>query len=296
MFDVCVIGHITKDVIRIGDTDKEIPGGTAYYATIAMKRLGLNVAVVTKIGEKDKALLDSIESEKIPIFLGESSGTTIFTNIYLSGVDERKQLVSEIAAPFTIDDVEGIESKMFHFGPLTRNDIPLEILLSLSNRSRISLDAQGFLRSIDQSSGEVTITDWEEKEEFLSFVNVIKVDEDEARVISGEEELEKMAVKLFSYGPEEVIITRGDKGSLIYCKSKLYWISSFAPGKLVDPTGCGDTYMAGYLYCGTRTNNLRKIGEFAARTATLKLENYGPLQRIGCDSALEKGVQSGTSS
>jgi len=203
----------------------------------------------------------------------------------LSGADERKQLVSEIATPFTIVDVEGIESKTFHLGPLTRNDIPLEVLLSLSNRSRVCLDAQGFLRSIDQSSGEIIVTDWEKKEEFLPFVNVLKVDEDEARVLSGEEELEEMAVKLSRYGPEEVIVTRGGKGSLIYCKPKLYWISSFPPRKLVDPTGCGDTYMAGYLYFGTRTNNLREIGEFAARTATSKLENYGPLPRIGCDSA-----------
>ena len=279
MFDVCVIGHITKDIIRIGDTEREMPGGTAYYASIAMKSLGLNVAVVTKIGKRDSSLLDNIESEQIPIFLGESFGTTTFTNIYLSGADERKQLVSEIATPFTLDDVEGIESKTFHFGPLTRNDIPLEMLLSLSNRSMVSLDAQGFLRSIDQRSGEVIITDWEKKEEFLPFVNVLKVDEDEARVMSGEEELEEMAVKLSRYGPEEVIVTRGGKGSLIYCKSKLYWISSFAPRKLVDPTGCGDTYMAGYLYFGTRTNNLREIGEFAARTATLKLENYGPVTK-----------------
>jgi len=279
MFDVCVIGHVTKDIIRIGDTEREMPGGTAYYASIAMKSLGLNVAVVTKIGKRDSSLLDNIESEQIPIFLGESFGTTTFTNIYLSGADERKQLVSEIATPFTLDDVEGIESKTFHFGPLTRNDIPLEMLLSLSNRSMVSLDAQGFLRSIDQRSGEVIITDWEKKEEFLPFVNVLKVDEDEARVMSGEEELEEMAVKLSRYGPEEVIVTRGGKGSLIYCKSKLYWISSFAPRKLVDPTGCGDTYMAGYLYFGTRTNNLREIGEFAARTATLKLENYGPVTK-----------------
>ena len=290
MFDVCVIGHITKDVIRIDDRDKEIPGGTAYYTAIAIKRLGLKVAVVTKIADRDRTLLDSIESEQIPIFLGESSATTTFTNIYLSGADRRKQSVSEIAAPFTVDDVAGIESKTFHLGPLTKNDIPLEILQSLSNRSRVSLDAQGFLRSIDQSSGEVVITDWENKEEFLPLVNVLKVDEDEARVMSGEQELEEMAARLSGYGPQEVIVTRGGKGSLIYCQSKPYWIPSFAPEELVDPTGCGDTYMAGYLYSATRTDNLRKTGEFAARTATLKLEHYGPLPRIACHSALEKGV------
>ena len=81
-------------------------------------------------------------------------------------------MVSEIATPFTTDDVDGIESKTFHFGPLTRNDIPLEMLLSLSNRSRVSLDAQGFLRGIDQSSGEVVITDWEQKEQFSCVLSI----------------------------------------------------------------------------------------------------------------------------
>jgi len=279
MFDVCVIGHVTKDIIRISGTEREMPGGTAYYASIAMKSLGLNVAVITKIGKKDGSLLDNIESEQIHIILRESLRTTTFTNIYTRGRDDRKQLVSDIATPFTVEDVEGIQSKTFHVGSLTKDDIPLEILLSLSKRSRISLDAQGFLRRIDESSERVVITDWEKKEEFLPFVNILKVDEDEAKVMSGEKELEEMAVKLSGYGPEEVIITRGGKGSLIYCKSKLYWISSFAPRNLVDSTGCGDTYMAGYLYLRARTDDIRKVGEFASRTATLKLENYGPLSR-----------------
>lgn len=279
MFDVCVIGHVTKDIIRIGGTEREMPGGTAYYASIAMKSLGLNVAVITKIGKKDGSLLDNIESEQIHIILRESLRTTTFTNIYTRGLDDRKQLVSDIATPFTVEDVEGIQSKTFHVGSLTKDDIPLEILLSLSKRSRISLDAQGFLRRIDESSERVVITDWEKKEEFLPFVNILKVDEDEAKVMSGEKELEEMAIKLSGYGPEEVIITRGGKGSLIYCKSKLYWISSFAPRNLVDSTGCGDTYMAGYLYLRARTDDIRKVGEFASRAATLKLENYGPLSR-----------------
>jgi len=49
--------------------------------------------------------------------------------------------------------------------------------------------------------------------------------------------------------------------------------------RFADSTGAGDTYMAGYLYLRARTDNLREVGEFAARTASSKLENYGPLRR-----------------
>ena len=278
MFDVCVIGHVTKDIIRIDDREREMPGGTAYFVPIALKRLGMDVSVITKVGQEDKSLLDGLGREKIPVFLRESSRTTIFTNIYSKGLDSREQKVSDTASPFTVKDVEDIHSRIFHLGPLTKGDIPLDILRTLSQRSRISLDVQGFLRSIEERSGKVRLIDWEEKEEALSLVTILKADEEEAMVMTHEEDLEGMAVELSRYGPEEIIITCGSKGSLIYSKGKFYSTSSFAPRKLVDPTGCGDTYMAGYLFLRQKTDDLCQVGEFAAKIASLKLENYGPFR------------------
>ena len=278
MFDVCVIGHVTKDIIRIDDREREVPGGTAYFLPIALKSLGMNVSVITKIGREETSLLDELEREKIPVFLRESPRTTIFTNIYSGDLDSREQRVIDVALPFTIKDVEGIHSRIFHLGPLTKDDIPLDMLRSLSEKSKISLDVQGFLRSIDGRSGKVELTDWEKKEEALPFVSILKADEEEARVVSEEEDLKRMATKLSRYGPEEVIITCGSRDSLIYSKGKFYSISSFIPKKSVDPTGCGDTYMAGYLFLRQKTDDLRKVGEFAARTASLKLANYGPFR------------------
>lgn len=278
MFDVCVIGHVTKDIISINDREREMPGGTAYFLPIALKSLGMNVSVITKISREDTSLLDELEREKIPVFLRESPRTTIFTNIYSRDLNSREQRVIDVALPFTMKDVEGIDSRIFHLGPLTKDDIPLDMLRSLSEKSRISLDVQGFLRSIDERSGTVKLTDWEKKEEALPFVSILKADEEEARVVSEEEDLKGMATRLSGYGPEEVIITCGSSDSLIYSRGKFYSISSSIPKKLVDPTGCGDTYMAGYLFLRQKTDDLRKVGEFAARTASLKLANYGPFR------------------
>ena len=52
-FDICVVGHITGDIITIGHTTRAIPGGTAYYTSVALRRLGLKVAVVTKVAKGD---------------------------------------------------------------------------------------------------------------------------------------------------------------------------------------------------------------------------------------------------
>ena len=54
-FDVCVVGHITKDIVRTADSEIEMPGGTAYYTAIALKSLGMRVAVITKLREQDLA-------------------------------------------------------------------------------------------------------------------------------------------------------------------------------------------------------------------------------------------------
>ena len=54
MFDVCVIGHITKDIVRIKNVEKEMPGGVAYYFSMGLKNLGSNVSLITKAAEKDK--------------------------------------------------------------------------------------------------------------------------------------------------------------------------------------------------------------------------------------------------
>jgi len=280
MFDVCVVGHVTRDIVRIGTRQMEMPGGTAYYASLAMKSLGMDVAVVTKVSEEDRGLLDRLHREGITVFSSESPRTTTFVNTYPAGMERREQRVAGTALPFTLRDVDDIPARVFHLGPLTRSDIPLEVLASLSARGTVSLDAQGFLREVaeaGESGGDVRLTDWPDKEAALPLVHILKTDEDEARTLSQEQDLRRMALKLSEYGPAEVIITRGARGSIIYSQERFHTIPAFPPRSLVDPTGCGDTYMAGYLFMRRTADNPQEIGEFAARTATAKLERSGPL-------------------
>jgi len=280
MLDVCVVGHVTRDIVNIGTRQTEMPGGTACYSSLAMNSLGMDVAVVTRLSEYDRSLLDCLYRDKITVFLRESPQTSTFINVYPEGMEQRRQKVTGIALPFTAEDVEGIQAKVFHLGPLTRDDIPLEVIVSLAERSVVSLDAQGFLRenvTTDSNEGQVRLTDWPDKEEALRRVTILKTNEEEARVLSHEEDLRRMALRLSEYGPAEVIITRGNRGSLIYAGDRFYEIPAFPPRRLVDPTGCGDTYMAGYLFLRQTVSNPGKVGEFAARTATAKLEYSGPL-------------------
>ncbi|MFQ5684320.1 MAG: PfkB family carbohydrate kinase [Candidatus Binatia bacterium] len=275
MFDVCVIGHITRDVIRIQNVEKELPGGVAYYFTMAIKNLGLHVSLITKCSEKDKTLLDDLVENDVDIFYS-TSNTTTFENIYSKDSHSRIQKVRSVAAPFRPQEIPHISPRCFHLGPLTKKDISVDLLRTLSQRSKVSLDVQGCLRTIEKEV--VSYSDWEEKDEGLTYVNFLKADEGEAKILSGEQDLEKAAVKLSTYAIDEIVITLGSKGSLIYSKGKIYPIPSFRPKKIVDPTGCGDTYIAGYLFKRMKSSPIVEAGNFAAAVASLKMERHGPFE------------------
>ena len=81
---------------------------------------------------------------------------------------------------------------------------------------------------------------------------------------------------LNDYGVKEVVITNGSKGSVIYHDETFYTIPAYQPKKITDATGCGDTYMAGYLYQRVKGSAIQQSGEFAAAMAALKMESSGP--------------------
>ncbi|MFQ5961438.1 MAG: PfkB family carbohydrate kinase [Candidatus Methylomirabilales bacterium] len=277
MFDVCVIGHVTKDVIRTHDhVAREMPGGTAYYTSMALKGLGLDVAVVTKVAREDQThLLNALKNAGIAVFCQESNQTTTFENIYLGeNFDVRIQRVTAIASPFSPHDMPHIAAAIFHVGPLTDHDISLELLQHLARRdNRISLDVQGLVRRI--KDGEVTERDWQEKETGLGEIDILKADENEARILSGENDVEKGATTIAGFGPQEIIITCGSRGSLILAEGGFHRIPPVPARTVVDPTGCGDTYMAGYMYQRLKSRDIDTAGKFGALVATANLERFG---------------------
>ena len=283
MFDVCVVGHIAKDIANTANGEITMPGGTVYYTAIALKHLGMSVAVITKLRDQDTFLLSELEKDHIPVFLGESDWTTTFMNVYSSDTNTREQWVKDLARPFTVRDASRCEARIFHLGPLTKDEIPLEVIRFLAGRARISLDVQGFVRDVVERSrgwARVRHAAWKEKTSALAFVNIVKANEEEARMLSRERDMRKIAIELSNYGPEEVVITRGSKSSLVYSKGKSYWVPAYSPRNTVavDPTGCGDTYMAGYLFYRERSTKFDEVGKFASMTASLKLERSSPFR------------------
>jgi sugar/nucleoside kinase (ribokinase family) len=185
------------------------------------------------------------------------------------------QRVAQKADPFTAEQVLSVGARIFHLGPLLADDIPTELFKPLSEKGMVSLDVQGYLREVKNKN--VHAVDWPSKKEALQYVHVLKANEFEMMVLTGETDVRKGARILFDWGVREVVITLGSKGSVIYNGRNFHVIPAYHPiTSVVDATGCGDTYMAGYLFCRCKGKGLQESGEFAAAMATLKIESSGP--------------------
>ena len=278
MYDVCIIGHVTRDIGAFNRRPgSEMPGGVVNYAGIALQSLGLKTVVITKAANVDAdEILGRLRKIGVKVHWLASRSTTVFENNYSgNGLEFRNQKVRAIANTFDPRCLPPVWAKTFYLGPLTNGEMSAEFVKAVSERDgRVFLDVQGFLREVE--NGKVRLVDWPEKREVLAHVHVLKANLAEARFLSGEKEPERAARKLVELGPEEVILTFGGNGSLILAGGRLYDIPAYPPRVVADPTGCGDTYSAGYIFHRLQSDDIGAAGRFAAALAALKLERHGP--------------------
>ncbi len=275
---VCVIGHVTRDIIRqTGRSPKQALGGVVFYAGIAYQKLGLRTTIVTKAAYTDHAAIrNNFAKHGICVHFSASEFTTAFENIYSDGDDsERTQRVITTAVAFNSSDLNSIHADVLHLGPLTEGEMSLKFIESVVKRGQcIVLDVQGLVRRVHK--GNVYLHDWPDKLEGLAHIDILKASQSEAEILAREPDPVRAARKLSSYGPKEVIITLGSRGSLILAQGNEYRIPAFPAHMARDSTGCGDTYLAGYVSQRLAFGDIQSAGRFAAAVATLKLESDGP--------------------
>ncbi len=293
MFEVCVIGHVTRDIIAIkGRPAKSMPGGTAYYTAMAFRSLGHATAVVTRVAPGDEdALLEDLRGAGVHVFCRPSASTTLYENTYPDDtLDVRRQEVGAVADGFSERDVADVRAAAYHVGTSTSGDLAAGLLGTLAARgAMLSLDVQGLLRKIE--GRRVRLVDWPDKGTDFAGVDILKADLDEARILTGEESPEGAARRLAEFGPNDVIVSLGSGGSVVLGGGRLHRIPAVAPERLVDATGCGDTYMAGYVSRRLKGEDAERAGRFAAALATLKLERSGPF--AGAEADVEARLRGG---
>ncbi|HZG23185.1 MAG TPA: PfkB family carbohydrate kinase [Chitinophagaceae bacterium] len=274
MFDICTIGHISTDKVVTAQTTKYLPGGTSFYFSRLILYSDLRYRLITALAPEDFHTVHDLRAAGVDVCVLPSTQTVFFENIYSADQDHRKQHVLHQASPFHISELPQTQARIFHLGPLLADDIPVAMIEHLSKIGLVSLDIQGYLRHV--SNKKVIHLDWRDKITALPHVGILKANEFEMQVLTGKTNVWDGAKYLADLGVPEVVLTLGSKGSIIYKSGIFYNIPAFKPAAVIDATGCGDTYMAAYLWMRIKGTEVQEAGEFGAALATLKIGSFGP--------------------
>ena len=274
--DICCIGHITRDHIVTPRHDAYSAGGTAYYVAWALQALPRDVDfhLVTAVSGEVMPEVERLRQAGISVTAYNSPTNVFFENRYGENMDNRTQRVLAKSAPFTIGQLLSTEARLYHLGTLLADDFAPEVVEYLAAKGDVSIDVQGYLRRVDGE--QVVSCEWGDKLRLLRHTAILKVNEWECQTLTGLNVPFAAAEQIHDWGVREVIVTLGGGGSVVFADGRFYETPAFPPRQLVDATGCGDTYSAGYLYCRARGMDYTESSRFAAAMCTLKLEHTGP--------------------
>ena len=279
MTDIICIGHITLDHIVTPSLDVYMPGGTTFYSAHGISHLLENESSITykliaSLAESEMKAVDDIRARGIEVDVIPSRKSVFFENIYGEDMNNRTQRVRAKADPFTVESLKDVEARYIWLGSLLVDDFSLDVVKHLSAKGALVVDAQGYLRRVEGE--DVFPCEWENKEEFLKHIDILKVNEHEAEVLTGTSNYHEAAQMLSGWGVKEVLLTLGSEGSIILADGEFHHIPAYPPKVLCDTTGCGDTYVMGYLFKRAQGASIDEAGCFAAAVSSVKIEKSGP--------------------
>ncbi|MDI6826546.1 MAG: PfkB family carbohydrate kinase [Candidatus Aenigmarchaeota archaeon] len=275
-----VIGNITKDIIRTRKEERYAFGGIASYGSITAAKLGCETHVLSRGNDELIEWIKNLKSHGINVELQESEDVTCFVNDYTEG--ERKQYVLSDAGKINHKHFGKVDVTLL--GPVF-NEITLECVKKARKDCKIlSLDVQGFVRTTKKR--EVMKKFWNESEEFLKYIDLLKVGKDEISSVSKECDYEKVCEELRSLGVKVVELTLGENGSII-AGEEIHRIPAYKT-ILVDKTGSGDVFASAFAIRYSESKNALESGLFASAAASFVVEDFGTRNIAGRERVMER--------
>jgi sugar/nucleoside kinase (ribokinase family) len=270
--DIMMIGHFARDRLVVDGHGEYASGGGVYYGSIALRRLGVDVAVVTRLHPDDFSLLDELKREGVRVFATPGPATSGIENTYNSADMERRVCkLIDFAGPFQPEEIPDLSARVYLIASIIAGEVDLPLLKELARRGPLALDVQGFVRVRDDA--DLVFRQWPEMEAGLSRVTYLKVDRAEAELLTGQSDLQEAARQLAEYGPREIVVTQS-AGVTVFADGQIYQ-APFTPRSLTGRTGRGDTCFATYLGCRLH-GSPEEATRLAAAVTTLKQEQPGP--------------------
>lgn len=273
-----VVGSVAFDAIEtpFGKTDK-IVGGAASYIALATSYFTKSTKLVAVVGEDfPQEFIQTLQNrgvatEGLQIKQGEKS--FFWSGKYHTDMNTRDTLVTELNVlgnfdPIIPDSYQDCEYLML--GNLTPA-VQQTVINRLTNRPKlIVMDTMNFWMEIAMDDLKKTI----------SMVDVLTINDEEARQLSGEYSLVKAAAKIQAMGPKYLIIKKGENGALLFHGKEVFFAPALPLEEVFDPTGAGDTFAGGFIGYLAKTGdisfeNMKNAIIYGSAMASFCVEKFG---------------------
>lgn len=248
------VGTVAFDAIEtpFGKTDK-ILGGAATYIGLAASVMKTDVSLVSVIGgDFPQEYLDMMTSKGINLDGVEmiKDGKTFFwSGKYHNDLNSRDTLVTELNVLENFDPkipASAADAEVLLLGNL-HPAVQLAVLERMNSRPKlVILDTMNFWMDLT----------WDLLMEVIAKTDVITINDEEARQLSGEYSLVKAAQKIHTLEPKYVIIKKGEHGALLFDDGKVFAIPALPLEEVFDPTGAGDTFAGGFASHIAKSENI----------------------------------------
>lgn len=278
LMSLLVIGSVAFDAIEtpFGKTDKII-GGAATYISLSASYFTKDVNLVAVVGEDfpqtDIAMMQQhgINTDGLQIKQDEKS--FFWSGKYHNDMNSRDTLVTELNVlgdfdPIIPESYQNCEFLML--GNLTPK-VQETVINRLAKRPRlIVMDTMNFWMQIAMDDLRQT----------LKMVDVLTINDEEARELSGEYSLVKAAKKIMAMGPQFLIIKKGEHGALLFHQNEVFFAPALPLEEVFDPTGAGDTFAGGFIGYLSQTEdvsfeNMKRAIIYGSAMASFCVEKFG---------------------
>lgn len=254
MGKLLIVGSMAFDAIEtpFGKTGR-ILGGAGTFIGLAASQFKLDAAIVSVVGDDfPQSYMDILKNKNIDLTGVEvvKGGKTFFwEGKYHNDLNSRDTLVTELntLADFNpIVPTDFTSADVVMLGNLHPN-IQMSVINQMEKRPKlIILDTMNFWMN----------STWDELMAVIKKIDVITINDEEARQMTSEYSLVKAAAKIQEMGPKYVVIKKGEHGALLFHKENIFFAPALPLEEVFDPTGAGDTFAGGFAGYLTETGNI----------------------------------------
>ncbi|MCA5005286.1 PfkB family carbohydrate kinase [Sphingobacterium bovistauri] len=272
-----IVGTVAFDAIEtpFGKTDK-IVGGAATFAGFSASYLYDNVKLVSVIGEDFVDNINVITSRGINVEgveMVKGAKSFFWSGKYHNDMNSRDTLVTELNVLADFDPK--IPSSYQDCEYLLLGNLTPQIQLDTLNR----LEKQPKLVVLDTMNFWMDVA-LDDLKKVLKRVDVLTINDSEARQLSGEYSLVKAAKKILAMGPKYLIIKKGEHGALLFGEDQIFSAPALPLAEVFDPTGAGDTFAGGFIgyLAKVKTvnfNNMKNAIIYGSAMASFCVEKFG---------------------